>query len=179
VSLLADVSAVLDGAGVPHAMIGAAALAAHGVTRATADVDLLVTDMRCLTPSPWVPLSAKSIAIDIRRGDAADPLAGVVRLTATGESPEDVVVGRARWQDAIVHRAVPIRVADATVPLVGPADLVLLKLYAGGTQDAWDIDQLLDAVPGMEADVESSLADLPAEASGLWRQIVGRRRPTP
>ncbi len=50
VRLLADVNAALAGAGVPHALIGAAALAAHGVTRATADVDVLTTDARALDP---------------------------------------------------------------------------------------------------------------------------------
>jgi hypothetical protein len=179
VSLLADVSAALDGAGVPHAVIGAAALAAHGVTRATADLDVLVTDARCLTPSPWTPLGAKGVAVDIRRGDAADPLAGVVRLTAAGESPVDVIVGRTGWQEAIVRRAARIQVADATVAIVGPADLVLLKLYAGGAQDAWDIAQLLDASPGIEAQVAAGLAELPAECTRLWRQIVSGRRATP
>jgi hypothetical protein len=179
VSLLADVSATLAGVGVPHAVIGAAALAAHGVTRATADVDILVTDARCLATPLWAALSVTAITVDIRRGDAADPLAGVVRLTAAGESPVDVIVGRTPWQEAIVRRAVLTRVADASVSIVGPADLVLLKLYAGGSQDAWDIDQLLDTVPGIQAEVEASLAELPAECAGLWQRIMGGRRATP
>jgi hypothetical protein len=56
---------------------------------------------------------------------------------------------------------------------------VLLKLYAGGAQDAWDIAQLLDASPAIEAQVEASLVELPAECARLWRQIVVGRRSTP
>jgi hypothetical protein len=179
VSLLADVSAALENASVPHALIGAAALAAHGVTRATADVDVLVTDTRCLTSAPWASLGAKGIAVDIRRGDAADPLAGVVRLTAQGESPVDVIVGRPGWQEAIVRRAVRTPLADATVAIVTAADLVLLKLYAGGAQDAWDVAQLLDASQGIEGQVEGNLASLPPECARLWRQILSGRRTTP
>jgi hypothetical protein len=41
VSLLRDVLAVLERHGIRHALIGAAAMAVHGVSRATADTDLL------------------------------------------------------------------------------------------------------------------------------------------
>jgi hypothetical protein len=42
--LVAAVAAQLDRSGVPVRVIGAAALACHGVTRGTRDLDLLVTD---------------------------------------------------------------------------------------------------------------------------------------
>jgi hypothetical protein len=178
VSLLAQVSAVLGRAGMPHAVIGAAALAAHGVTRATADVDVLTTDAGCLVPTLWVHFRQGGIDVDVRRGDAGDPLAGVVRVGTVGESPVDVIVGRAAWQEAIVRRAIPTTIAGAAVPIVGAADLVLLKLYAGGSQDAWDVDQLLDAVPGIEREVEVRLGDLPPECTALWRRILTARAGT-
>jgi hypothetical protein len=179
VTLLAEVCAALERAGTPHALIGAAALAAHGVTRATADLDLLTTDVRCLDRALWAALDARRAGVDIRRGDAADPLAGVVRVTAVDESPVDVIVGRTRWQTAIVLRATPATIAGVAVPLVRPSDLVLLKLYAGGAQDAWDIDQMLDAVPGVEHDVEAGLGELPSECADLWRRVLGARGRTP
>jgi hypothetical protein len=89
-SLLARVSRLLAARGIDHAVIGAAALAAHGVARATADV-------------------------------------------------------------------------------------VLLKLYAGGPQDAWDIDQLLDVDPSLVAGVEARLAPLPADCAELWDRIRRQR----
>jgi hypothetical protein len=177
VSLFARVSAVLAAHGVRHAVVGAAALAAHGVTRATADLDLLATDARCLDAAWWAPLAADGVTADVRRGDPADPLAGVVRLTAAAEAPVDVIVGRARWQADALGRAGVTTIAGTSVPLVDAADLVLLKLYAGGPQDAWDVDQLLDAVPGIARDVDARLADLPAECATLWRRIVAGRTP--
>jgi hypothetical protein len=39
-SLFVDVVRVLEGAGVRHALIGAAALAIRGVSRSTADLDI-------------------------------------------------------------------------------------------------------------------------------------------
>lgn len=55
------------------------------------------------------------------------------------------------------------------------ADLVLLKLYAGGPQDAWDVDQLLDAVPTIETDVTAALPALPTSCARLWRRILADR----
>jgi hypothetical protein len=59
-------------------------------------------------------------------------------------------------------------------PVVRAADLVLLKLYAGGLQDAWDVQQLL-ARPFREEltrEVEERLSDLPARCQDLWQKIL-------
>jgi hypothetical protein len=52
-----------------------------------------------------------------------------------------------------------------------------LELYAGGLQDAWDIEQLLGAVDGtaIAAAVERLLPDMPDEARALWTRIRGGR----
>ena len=51
-------------------------------------------------------------------------------------------------------------------------DLVLLKLYAGGSQDLWDIAELLRHAPGsLRAEVDEDLAALPENISEQWRQI--------
>ncbi|MGH7356491.1 MAG: hypothetical protein ACRELS_18185 [Candidatus Rokuibacteriota bacterium] len=62
-----------------------------------------------------------------------------------------------------------------SVPVVAAADLVLLKLYAGGSQDMWDIEQLL-AGPGRAALVAGVvLPALPEDARRLWARIAGSR----
>ncbi len=175
-SLLVDAVRLLAARGVEHAIIGAAALAAHGVARATSDIDLLVTDPACLGESLWAPLRATGASVDLRRGDDADPLAGVIRIRQKQEPTLDVIVGRHRWQYEVLRRALPTRVGDSEVPTVTAADLVLLKLYAGGPQDAWDIDQLLDAEPALASEVESRLAALPADSAALWRRILEQRQ---
>jgi len=58
---------------------------------------------------------------------------------------------------------------------VAPADLIRLKLYAGGSQDSWDIEQLLAASADRGAlirEVESGLDSLPAEVRRLWNRIL-------
>jgi hypothetical protein len=174
-TLLADVTAILARGEIAHAVIGAAALAVHGVARATADLDLLAIDDRCLDSSLWRELGAHGVEIEIRRGDSDDPLAGVVRINAPGEPSIDLVIGRWRWQSELLARAEPVRLSGVSVPVVSAPDFVLLKLYAGGPQDAWDIDQLLDVDAAIAERVEELVAALPADAIRIWRQILANR----
>lgn len=174
-TLLALVVRALESHGVAHAVIGATALAVHGVSRSTADIDLLVTDRRCFDAAIWGPLETTGATVDLRRGDADDPLAGVIRISRGEEPPVDVIAGRSVWQASIIARAVRADVAGASVPIAGPADMVLLKLYAGGPQDAWDIAQLLDAAPAIEPIVDAAIGALPPECAVLWRRVRAPR----
>jgi hypothetical protein len=176
--LLARVTAVLDRLGVRYALIGAGALAVHGVARSTFDLDLLTTNQAVLDAAAWASLGADShVHVDVRWGDADDPLAGLVRVETPGEPEVDVVVGRLGWQTEVLGRSRPVLVAGLELPVVGAADLILLKLYAGGSQDRWDIEQLLagDDRQALIAEVESRLGSLPIEAHHAWIRIIGRQ----
>ena len=169
-TLLDRVCAALDAAGVRCALIGAAALAAAGVARSTYDIDLLATDPRSLGEDVWTAARAGGASVEIRRGDADDPLLGVVRISSAGERPVDVVVGRFDWQRRAIERAERPGSGPA---VVRPSDLILLKLHAGGPQDLWDIQQLL-ALPNaaaLAAMVDADLAALPADARERWTLV--------
>jgi len=162
----------LDRRCVPFALIGAAALAVHGISRSTLDIDLLVTDRRVLDATFWAALAA-DIERDSRPGDATDPLAGVVRFRAFEERDVDIVVGRGGWNVDVVTHAENARHHGRDLPTARMEDLILLKLYAGGSQDRWDIEQLLatsDKAAVIGA-VERSLDRLPPDAQRLWRLL--------
>jgi hypothetical protein len=171
VTLLESVCAYLRQLAVPHAVIGASALAVHGVSRSTFDQDLLVTNRRVLDDAFWQDFGVNAL-IDPRRGDHEDPLAGVVRIQRGDERTVDLIVGRHSWQEEILARAEPIPESDG-LQVVRAADLVLLKLYAGGSQDRWDIEQLMavDESGGLVPEVESRLALLPKRCADLWRGL--------
>lgn len=141
----------LDAAGVPFALIGAMALAAHGVARNTRDADLLATDRRALDPMTW-DQARRQVSVDVRSGDADDPLAGVIRIGAARSAlPVEVIVPRAAWFSSIVERARASghrwSIGGVVVPVVALPDLVLLKAEAAGTIDHLDIALILDAWP--------------------------------
>ena len=169
-SLLARVCGLLEAAQVPHALVGAAALAARGVARSTYDIDVLTVEARVLASGLWDGLRAEGVAVDILRGDLDDPLGGVIRVTDAGERPIDVIVGKGRWQARAIERAE--RPADGP-PVVAARDLVLLKLYAGGTQDVWDVRALLELAERDElvAQVDEDVAELSAEMRARWAAI--------
>ena len=175
--LLAEVLRLLESERVPHALIGAAALAVRGVSRSTVDIDLLCVDTRILRRGAWSALATPGRTFRVLEGDADDPLAGSVRI---GEGSEivDVVVGRHAWEREIIESAEPLSLGELTVPVVRPAGLVLLKLHAGGAKDAWDIRALLEASAQpaeIESEVDRVVPRLPADARNLWSRLRAQR----
>lgn len=177
-SLLELVVGNLKSSQISFGAIGAAALAHHGVSRATHDVDLLSMDARTLDTSTWSSLKDVGVEVEIRRGDVDDPLAGVVRFRRVDERPVDLIVGKRDWILSMLDRTEPGEVGGVPLAVVRAADLILLKLYAGGPQDAWDIAELLSGGSTNElvAEVETSVGQLPVEARGLWKKILEASR---
>jgi len=168
---------VLRREGIDHALIGAAAMAVHGISRATIDIDLLTVDVRALEASLWTPFEARGNVVRLIKGDFDDPLAGSVRLTEPGGSVVDVVVGRYEWQNEIVRSSEPSPIDDVEIPVVRPAGLVVLKLFAGGPKDAWDVTALAEARedwPRIRGEVDSSIDRLPADSRRLWARLCAR-----
>jgi hypothetical protein len=89
-----------------------------------------------------------------------------VRITAGSENPLDVAVGKSPWQAAVTAGARETLIEDVRVPVASPVDLILLKLYAGGPQDAWDIQQLLACPEGaaLAAQVDAAVNGLPPDS---------------
>ena len=168
-TLLLDVYRYCFERGVRVALIGAAAMSAHGLARATSDNDFMTTDRTVLAQSFWLDLPCA--AIDVRKGDFDDPLAGIVRIYRQGEIPLDVVVGRYKVQTAIVARADIHTVGDGEIAVVNTVDLILLKLFAGGPVDISDIHALLEADSTLSAKVEAQIHDFPADVRELWQKI--------
>ncbi len=173
-SLLAEVVSVLREAGIVHALIGAGAMAVHGVSRATVDVDLLTVDTRALHAGLWAGFDVRDISVRILRGDSDDPLAGTVRLVGEGSDVVDVVVGRYKWQEEILASSHLLSVGEVEIPVVHPAGLVLLKLHAGGPKDAWDITALAETHEQwatIMAEVDKLVDRLPLESQRLWERL--------
>jgi len=98
----ARVAAYLESRDVACALIGGAALGAHGIARSTLDTDLLVADPAVLAPEFWRDFTDLGTP-EVRRGDADDPLLGMVRFAAAVE-PVDVIVGRPPWTQRLLER---------------------------------------------------------------------------
>ena len=60
-------------------------MAVHGVSRATADVDLLTVDENSLRHTLWAEIEGHGATLRVLKGDFEDPLAGSVRESMPGE----------------------------------------------------------------------------------------------
>lgn len=170
-TLAARVITHLERNGVMAAIVGGVALGAHGVARATLDTDVLVVDRSVLSPTFWRTLRGAPEP-EVRRGDSDDPLAGVVRLASRSDSV-DVLVGRGAWMRRILERRTWLRLRRHNLPIVDRADLVLLKLYAGGPQDLLDVQLFIDTDPGgLRQAVERRLPQAPRTVATRWRRLT-------
>ena len=167
--------ALLDRESIPCALIGAGALAVHGIPRSTYDIDLLATSARVLDDTLWASMVEQGVDVDVRRGDRSDPLRGVVRLKQGTDRDVDIVVGRHHWQGDVIARARRARIQGEEVPVALKNDLILLKLFAGGHQDMWDIEQLLvDGDADVHAAVDAAISELPDDCQARWAALSRR-----
>ena len=162
---LQKAAVVLDSLHVSYALIGGLAVAAHGGTRLTKDIDFLID---------WPISDAKSLALSLtegglpaeaRRGDIDDPLAGVIRMDISAGAAVvrcDLLFPSKTWHREAVQSASRVELEGLALPVVRPGHLFLLKLEAGGTLDLFDAAQLFY--------LQSS------EERERWRQLASRHR---
>ena len=145
--LLQKVAAALDKLGVPYAVIGGLAVITRGVVRATKDVDFLVDWPVQRAGALAQSLTENGLSATFHRGDADDPLPGVIRIIMAypaGPIRCDILFPSRAWQGEAVRNAARVEVEGLGVPVVQAADLFLLKLHAGGTMDLFDAARLLE-----------------------------------
>ena len=149
------VASLLVANGVIAVVIGGVALAAHRYVRHTEDIDLGVDadlpKMRVLA----AVLRAEGFVVEFYEPDGDDPLGGVIDVSGPFGLVQVVSFANrfpAVIRDALAGDDVRIRPGSA-LRLVPLAQLVALKLYAGGLRSKSDIVELLRRNP--DADLET------------------------
>jgi len=137
------VSGRLRAAGIDHALIGGLALAAHGVVRATGDIDLLVDGERADDAAGILGELGYEC---LHRGEH------VANFTSEKEGRVDLLFARREYGRAMLARAAsdPTR-PDDSLRVVDAADLVGLKVQSSSNDpsrarlDLADIQRLLES----------------------------------
>jgi hypothetical protein len=171
---ISAVTRILDAMGVPYALIGAHAMAARGYPRFTVDVDFLTADARVLDRATWRALEQDGALVDPRRGEHDDPLGGVVHVQIGDDTDVDIILARWKWEARVIERAEPMTIAGVEVRVPRTADLVLLKLAAGGYLDLHDAAALLEtgSRPDIVREVESRLDEVTPDVRPVWRDLL-------
>jgi len=136
--LLLDAVEILQRENIDYAVIGAFALSAHGVVRASTDVDALLPT----TPQHLAKLSTlfdrAGFATELRRGDADDPIPAMLILRDGYNNQVDLLGGLRGMDPAVFSRTVEVPFMGVNLHIVGREDFIAMKCFAGGPQDILD-----------------------------------------
>jgi predicted nucleotidyltransferase len=136
--LLLDAVEILQCAKVDYAVIGAFALSAHGVVRASTDVDVLLFT----TPQHLARLRARfaraGFDTELRHGEADDPIPAMLILGDSHNNHVDMLGGLRGMDPAIFSRTMEVPFMGMNLRIAGREDFIAMKCFAGDPQDILD-----------------------------------------
>lgn len=146
--LLHRVGQVLGDSCIPWATIGALAVAYHGWVRASLDADALITlrDSGIDTAILTERLRNRGWKVELREGDAEDPLGFVFRIQDEAGNQVDLIGGIRGLDPAFFQRALETEFNGLHLHVASPEDLIALKVFAGGPKDLEDAAGILDVM---------------------------------
>ena len=139
-----DLLAALLDAGARFLVVGAHAMAVHGVPRATGDLDVWIEASAATAERVWQALANFGAPLG-SLGFTRDDLVHPDQVIQIGLPPRRIdlltaisgVEFAGAWPRRVVHR-----VGSLEVPFIGRADLILNKRATGRPKDLADLDAL-------------------------------------
>lgn len=137
-----DMLSALSAAGAEFLVVGAYALASHGLPRATGDIDLWIRPDAANAERVWQALEAFGAPLrDLSRADLCQPQT----VCQIGVAPRriDLLTGidGVEFEEAWTTR-MTIEIDGLCVPVLGLAELVRNKRASGRTKDLADLEEL-------------------------------------
>lgn len=175
--LLLDAIEILRREHTEYAVIGAFALAVHGVVRASMDADALLHTTRRRFTKLHARFEQAGFDTELRQGDKDDPIPAMIRLSDNHGNRVDLLAGLRGLDPLVFSRTVEVSFCGERLRIVGREDFIAMKCFAGGPQD------LLDACSAYESGQNPVDLDLlrsvtrrfGREAADRLEQILGER----
>jgi predicted nucleotidyltransferase len=146
--LLLDAVEVLQRDKIDYAVIGAFALSAHGVVRASTDVDVLLSTTQQHLAKLRERFRRAGFDTELRHGDADDPVPTMLTLSDSHDNHVDLLGGLRGMDPAIFSRAVEVPFMGVNLRIVGREDFIATKCFAGGPQDILDAQSAYRSAQG-------------------------------
>lgn len=146
---------MIDAQGIQYAVIGALAVAVHGVVRASVDADAVVAAVPSQLRELEAKLTAAHLSVQLRTGGVDDPIGAMLIVTDRYGNRVDLMAGIRGLDGGVYQRTVTLQPSGIATPLriVGREDLIAMKVAAGGPKDLMDAESCI-AVAGDSLDVE-------------------------
>ena len=146
--LFLDVVDVLVRENVDYLVIGAFALSAHAVVRASSDVGaLLSASHRRLTELSTL-FEVAGFGVTLRRGDDDDPISSMLILSDTHGNRVELLGGLRGLDPKVFLRAIEVPFQGVDLRIVGREDFIAMKCFAGGPQDLADARAAFEGAQG-------------------------------
>jgi hypothetical protein len=136
--LLLDAIEVLSREKIDYIVIGAFALSAHAVVRASSDVDALLHISFARLRKLSSLFESAGFTTTLRSGDADDPILGMLILGDSHGNQVNLLGGLRGLDPKVFSRAIEVPFLDETLRIVGREDFIAMKCFAGGPQDVAD-----------------------------------------
>ena len=136
--LFLDVVEILQREKVAYAVIGAFALAVHGMVRATMDVDAVVSAAPKQLANLQAAFASAGFLTELRRGDPDDPIPAILVLRDSYDNQVELLGGLRGMDPEVFSRTVEIPLKGTNLRIVGREDFIAMKCFAGGPQDIVD-----------------------------------------
>jgi hypothetical protein len=146
--LLLDVIEILKREIVDYLVVGAFALSAHAVVRASSDVDALLHISYARLTKLSSRFESAGFTTTLRPGDADDPILGMLVLGDSHGNRVKLLGGLRGLDPKVFSRAIEVTFLNENLRIVGREDFVAMKCFAGGPQDVADARSAYRAAQG-------------------------------
>ena len=139
--LLLDVIEILKTFRVPYAIIGAFAASFHGVVRASLDADAIISLQSSQADAEALlhALRKAGVKSRYRRGEARDPIGGVIAVEDRFHNRVDLVMKIRGMTDAVFARTIDVEFMGERIRVIGVEDFIAMKVFAGNPKDVSDV----------------------------------------
>jgi hypothetical protein len=168
--------AALSESQVPFAVIGAAALAARGLPRFTADLDVVVTVEDAFAALDALAAAGFSSAAPI---DASEAPEAMYVMTDRRGVDVDVLVAAGEPESTVIAEATRAAVFGVEAPIATLEHLVLMYLYSNQVRHQGDLARIVTDTPVDLPWIERYLADVHPEMLEIFTERVRAAKSPP
>ncbi len=144
--LFLDVVEILTRERIDYLVIGAFALSAHAVVRASSDVDALLCISYARLKKVSTTFAAAGFSVTLRRGDEDDPILSMLILSDAHGNRVELLGGLRGLDPKVFSRAIEVPFHGVNLRIVGREDFIAMKCFAGSPQDLADARAAFESV---------------------------------
>jgi predicted nucleotidyltransferase len=136
--LFLDVAEILTRENIDYLIIGAFALAMHGLVRASSDVDALLYVSYSRLAEISRIFEAADFEVAIKRGDDDDPILSMLVLSDKYGNRVELLGGLRGLDPKAFSRAIEVPFHGVKLRVASREDFIAMKCFAGSAQDLAD-----------------------------------------